>query len=127
MPPFAGTDQERGALAIYLSSIEPVTAEAAAAATDGKTIYEQNCSMCHRVAASDDMFKNLAADPAAASESLKDLTSLFPMMPDLKLTDRQRPALVAWVNLQRGAQRGAQSGAGPGAAVPGNAAQGGSR
>jgi hypothetical protein len=65
------------------------------------------------------MFKNLAADPQAASESLTDLTSLFPMMPDLKLSDRQRPALVAWVNSKRGSQ--------PSASGPGNAAQGGNR
>jgi mono/diheme cytochrome c family protein len=103
MPPFAGTDAERGALATYLSSIGPVTAEAAAAARDGRTIYEQNCSMCHRVAASDELFTNLASDLSAASESLKDLTSLFPLMPDLKLSDQQRVALVAWINTQRDA------------------------
>ena len=119
MPPFAGADAERGALARYLNTMEPVTAEAAAAATDGKTIYEQNCSMCHQVTANDDMFKNLAADPQAASESLKDLTSLFPLMPDLKLGDRQRTALVAWVNSKRGSQ--------PSAAGRGKAAQGGNR
>ena len=43
MPPFAGTDAERGALAAYLSSIEPISAQAATAATDGRTIFEQNC------------------------------------------------------------------------------------
>jgi mono/diheme cytochrome c family protein len=103
MPPFAGTDAERGALAAYVSSIGPVSAQSAAAATDGKTIFEQNCSMCHRVEASDSLFQKLAADPAAASESLKDLTSLFPLMPDLKLSDGQRSALVTWINAQRGA------------------------
>ncbi len=104
MPPFAGTDAERGALAAYLNSIEPVSAEAAAAATDGETVFDQNCSMCHRVNASDSLFKNLATDPAAAADSLKDLTTLFPLMPDLKLTDRQRAALVEWINKQRSAK-----------------------
>jgi len=104
MPPFAGSDAERAALAAYLSSIQPVSAEAASAATGGAAIFAQNCSMCHQVKASDALFQNLPADPAAASDALKDLTSLFPLMPDLKLTDRQRPALVAWLNAQRSAK-----------------------
>ncbi len=113
MPPFAGTDQEQAALAAYLNSIAPISPAATAAATDGKTIYDQNCSMCHQVSAKDPLFKNLDQDPKAATNSLKDLTSLFPLMPDLKLSDEQRSALVAWINVQRGAKSF------------GNAAQGG--
>jgi mono/diheme cytochrome c family protein len=101
MPPFAGTDSERGALAAYLTTIHPISTAATLAATDGKTVFEQNCVMCHRVSAADPLFKNLSKDPSAASDSLKDLTSLFPLMPDLKLSDQQRTALVQWVNTQR--------------------------
>jgi len=104
MPPFAGTDAERTALAAYLSTLHPVSAEATAAATDGQTIFEQNCSMCHRVSPSDTLFSNLAQDPKTATEALADLTSLFPLMPDLKLPERQRSALVEWVNTQRTAR-----------------------
>ena len=100
MPPFAGTDQERAALAAYVSSIYPVAATAPVAA-DGKTVFMQNCSMCHRVNASDALFKNLPKDANTASEAMKDLTSLFPLMPDLKLTEQQRMALAQWVNAQR--------------------------
>lgn len=32
---------------------------------------------------------------------MKDLTGLFPLMPDLKLSDQQRMALAQWVNAQR--------------------------
>ena len=103
MPPFAGTDSERAALAAYLSTIHPISA-AAPAATDGETVFEQNCSMCHQVHASDKLFRNLPKDPNAASDALKDLTSLFPLMPDLKLSDQQRAALAQWVNAQRGAK-----------------------
>jgi mono/diheme cytochrome c family protein len=72
------------------------------AATDGKTIFDQNCTMCHQVSAKDPLFQNLDKDPKTAADSLKDLTSLFPLMPDLKLGDEQRTALVAWLNAQRG-------------------------
>ena len=101
MPSFAGNDAERGALAAYLNSIEPISSAAASAATDGRTVFEQNCGMCHQVKAQDPLFKNLAKDPTAAADALKDLTSLFPLMPDLKLSDQQRAALAQWVNTQR--------------------------
>ncbi len=104
MPPFAGTDAERGALAAYLSSIQPITTAESAAATGGQNIFAQNCSMCHRVVASDAMFKGLPQDPKAASDAMKDLTSLFPLMPDLKLSDQQRMALAQWVNAERAAK-----------------------
>jgi mono/diheme cytochrome c family protein len=102
MPPFAGTDSERAALAAYLATIQPLPAGAPEAA-DGNTVFERNCAMCHRVTAADPLFKNLTKDPDKASEALKDLPSLFPLMPDLKLSDRERTMLVQWVNTQRGA------------------------
>ncbi len=103
MPPFAGTDSERGALASYLTAIQPISTSAAVAATDGETVFAENCGMCHRVSAGDSLFKNLPKDPTAAGEALKDLTSLFPLMPDLKLSDPQRASLAQWVNTQRSA------------------------
>jgi mono/diheme cytochrome c family protein len=98
MPPFAGTDAERGALAAYLHTMGPATVTAAA---DGKTVFERNCTMCHQVKASDPLFANLARDPQTAADALKDLPSLFPLMPDLKLSDQERSMLVGWVNTQR--------------------------
>jgi mono/diheme cytochrome c family protein len=102
MPPFPGNDAERGALAAYLSTIQPIAAGAPAVA-DGRTVFEQNCSMCHKVSAQDDLFKDLPTNPNDATEALKDLTSLFPLMPDLKLPDQERAALVQWINAQRSA------------------------
>ncbi|HVO19321.1 MAG TPA: c-type cytochrome [Anaeromyxobacter sp.] len=102
MPAFVGTEAERAALAAYLSTVEPVSTEEAAAASDGATLFGQNCSMCHRASADDPLFQNLARDPGAAVESLKDLTSLFPLMPSLKLSDQQRAALVQWIDGRRG-------------------------
>jgi mono/diheme cytochrome c family protein len=116
MPPFAGSDAERGALAAYLSTLAPATV---AAAADGKTVFERDCGMCHRVSASDPLFANLAKDPQAANEALKDLPSLFPLMPDLKLSDQERAMLVGWLNTQRSGQGSAAAGQDPGAAVQG--------
>jgi mono/diheme cytochrome c family protein len=112
MPPFAGTDAERAALAAYLSTVQPVSATAAAAASDGGTVFEQNCSMCHQVSAGTPLFKTLAKDPKAAVAALKDLTSVFAIMPDLKLSEPQRIALVEWINAHRGMK-------GPANAAPG--------
>ena len=103
MPSFAGTDAERGALAAYLATLHPV-ATGAAQPTDGPTVFAQNCAMCHQVKPEDKLFKNLPANPQTAADALKDLTSLFPLMPDLKLDGQQRLALAQWVNAQRAAK-----------------------
>jgi cytochrome c551/c552 len=47
----------------------------------------------------------MPSDPQAAADALKDLTSLFPLMPDIKLSDAERQALVQWVNTQRHAPK----------------------
>ena len=101
MPPFAGTDAERTALAAYLNTVHSVSADAGAAASDGQTVFDQNCSMCHRAKAGEPLFKELPRDSTAAIKALKDLTGLFPAMPDLKLSEPQRVALVRWVDTQR--------------------------
>jgi mono/diheme cytochrome c family protein len=106
MPPFAGTDAERQALAAFLSSVQPI-AGGGSMVSDGKAVYERNCSMCHQMkVSSDPLFMNLPRDPNAAMEALKDLPSLFVLMPDLKLSDQERTLLVLWVNERRGPNRG---------------------
>ena len=102
MPPFVGTDAERGALAAYLTTIHPVSTAETEAATDGKTVFDQNCSMCHRPKAGEPLFTTLPKDPATASKALKDLTGVFMLMPDLKLTDQQCTVLAQWLNTQPG-------------------------
>jgi mono/diheme cytochrome c family protein len=107
MPPFAGTDAERAALASFLSSIQPVAASTAA--PDGKAVFERNCSMCHQIKPDDALFARLPNDPNAASEALKDLPNLFPRMPDFKLSDGERAAIVQWVNTRRNAKGSASA------------------
>lgn len=100
MPPFAGTDAERLALAAYLNSLHSV-ADSAAVAADGKSVFERNCSMCHQAKADDPLFSVLPEDVPTAAEVTKDLPSLFPRMPDLKLSEAERTSLAQWINSQR--------------------------
>ena len=103
MPPFAGTDAERDALAAYLATLQSGDA-AAAGPADGKTVFDHDCVMCHQLRPDDHLFANLPRDPQAAVDALKDLPGMFPVMPDLKLTEGERRALVQWVNTVRPAQ-----------------------
>ncbi len=102
MPPFAGTGAERAALAAYLSSLVQPAATKTAGAPDGRAVFERNCSMCHRVRPQDALFQYLPKDPQTAIDALKSLPGLFPFMPDLKLSEAERVALVRWVNTRRG-------------------------
>jgi len=103
MPPFAGTDSERAALAAFLATVQPV-APSPPAVADGKEVFDRNCSMCHRVRADDALFARLPRNPQEANNALKDLPNLFIRMPDLKLSDEERTALVGWVNAERQTQ-----------------------
>jgi mono/diheme cytochrome c family protein len=102
MPPFSGTDAERGALAAFLSSIQPAPASAPTIAA-GQVVFERNCVMCHQMNTVGTLFANQPSDAKATSDALKDLPSIFILMPDLKLSDQERTELVQWVNTRRGA------------------------
>lgn len=102
MPPFAGNDAERRALAVYLSSIAPPVT-LSDQAVDGHTVYLRNCSMCHKARADDPLFSRLPRNRDAAENSLKSLRDLFIRMPDLHLSLQERQSLIQWVNSQRAA------------------------
>jgi mono/diheme cytochrome c family protein len=102
MPPFAGTDAERDALAAYLNTLEPQAA-GGPGAVNGQTVFERNCAMCHQARPDDSLFIALPSDPLAAGNALKDLPGLYIRMPNLRLSDSERAALFQWVNMQRSA------------------------
>ncbi len=102
MPPFAGTSAERDALAAFLNTLAPQAAGTGGAA-DGHTVFEKNCATCHQVRPDDPLFTGLPKDPLVAANALKNLPGLFAGMPNIKLSDAERAALVEWVNTQRGA------------------------
>jgi mono/diheme cytochrome c family protein len=100
MPPFAGTDAERAALAAFLFSLRPATVKEARR-TDGHSVFRRNCAMCHEARSDDPLFELLPSDPALATSALEHLPNLFPLMPDLKLSGPERTALVQWINARR--------------------------
>jgi len=102
MPQFAGTDAELNALSAYLGSLQPMNLPADLH-PDGKTVFEQNCSMCHQARPDDHLFTNMPKSPQTAIAALSSLPAMFPIMPDLKLSEDERRALVQWVDTQRSA------------------------
>ena len=102
MPPFAGTDAERGALAGFLNALAPQIASGAGIA-DGKVVFERYCGVCHQATLDDPLFAGLPQDPREAGKALTNLPSLFIRMPNLRLSDAERAALLGWINARRGA------------------------
>jgi mono/diheme cytochrome c family protein/cytochrome bd-type quinol oxidase subunit 1 len=100
MPPFAGTDSERDALGAYLASLQS-PASRDLTPPDGKTVFDRNCSMCHQARPDDHAFSNMPKDPQTAMDALKNLPGMFPVMPDLKLSEAERRVLVQWIDAQR--------------------------
>ena len=64
--------------------------------------------MCHQDHPNAQIYSGIVTDPTAAADSFKDLTSIFPLMPDIKLNPAQRTALVQYLNTQRPAAQHAQ-------------------
>jgi mono/diheme cytochrome c family protein len=99
MPPFSGTAAERAALAGFLGTLNGESGEARN--EDGSLVFQNNCAVCHRAESANDVFATLnGMAPADAVEAVKDLPGLFPPMPDLKLSEPKRAALIRWVNRQ---------------------------
>ena len=102
MPPFAGTDADAKLSQRTSAALSPSLLAHHLPPTV-KTVYERNCIMCHQVKPTDQLFTNLAKDPKTAVDALKDLPSLFPLMPDLKLSELERTQLVEYINQNRAA------------------------
>jgi mono/diheme cytochrome c family protein len=98
MPPFAGTEPEKSALAAYLATIHPAT-KAPEVTMSGKMMFQNNCAMCHRADPSDAVFSGLKEmDQETIVAMLEDLPTLNPRMPNLKLTEGERAELAKWLH-----------------------------
>ncbi len=97
MPPFGGTAEERAALAAWLDAVRGPLPPAAA--PEGAAVFQRDCSVCHEVRPDGAAFLCLTAlDPESAREALASLPTLYPRMPDLKLSEAERAAVVEWVD-----------------------------
>ncbi len=97
MPPFSGTEQEREALAHYISSISPAK-EIPESEMTGEMVFNRYCVSCHKADANDAIIGALKEeDEETIEELLDDLSAMYLRMPDLKLTQHERTALAEWI------------------------------
>ncbi len=104
MPPFAGTDAEKTALAMYLASLSTVQEAPEAAMpprVSGKDVFEQHCSDCHEAAADDPLFTFMKQyDVAKISYFITRLDSLNEEMPPFEGSEDEREILAKWIHEQ---------------------------
>ena len=96
MPPFAGTDSERLALAAWLDEVRgPLPPPPA---PDGAAVFQRHCSVCHQgesTASAITCFSGM--DAASIAGALTSLPAFNPRMPDLHLSDADLAALAGWI------------------------------
>ena len=100
MPPFAGTPEERHALAMYLASLGGMTPDAiarsAAGEAAGARVFDESCSACHGPAA-DFPFKANGRTADAFYTLIGNLPALNDAMPPFEGSDADRRALADYL------------------------------
>jgi mono/diheme cytochrome c family protein len=99
MPPFAGTEAERRALAVHLALVGGATPESlarplAAEGAAGPTFFEANCSMCHGADSEWPMTKEGRRSADEFYELLGRLPEVNEMMPPFPGNDAERRAVA---------------------------------
>ena len=95
MPPFAGTDQEKRALAVYLASLGGGAITPRAAAVSGAAVFEASCAMCHAPDGEWPMAPRIAGkSETEIFEILGRLPLLNDAMPEFTGSDAERHALA---------------------------------
>lgn len=96
MPPFAGNDQERLALAHFLSAKAPKASFQNV--KSGEMLFKSTCGLCHQPTAEEAAvayFKE--TDQETAYEVLDNLPDMMEQMPMLHLTPQQKDALIEYL------------------------------
>jgi len=101
MPPFAGSQQDRFAVATFLASLSPAAGQAATGAELGRRVLQQRCAMCHTVKGKFRPLDLGGTDADSIDGMLQQLDSLNPDMPPFHGTEAERKALAVF--LQSGA------------------------
>ncbi|RMD97793.1 MAG: hypothetical protein D6814_08810 [Calditrichaeota bacterium] len=103
MPPFAGVEAEKEALARYLETLVPAGKRAAVSArpSDGAAVFETYCQPCHLVKPDDPLFtKFRGISQPQMAYLITRLDSLNNKMPDLRLQPAQTTVLAKWIASQ---------------------------
>ena len=97
MPPFAGTEEEKGALAHFIVSLAPGHV-VGTATLNGEAVFDQYCATCHQKDQTDPMFvRFLKLDQPQVYYLISKLDSLNPEIPPFEGTDQERQALSVWI------------------------------
>ncbi len=94
MPPFAGNQNDRVALATYLASLSTASAPAA---DPGRQVFAQRCSMCHTVGGEFRPLQMGGMDADSINGMLDQLDILNPEMPPFHGSQVERKALVGFL------------------------------
>jgi mono/diheme cytochrome c family protein len=101
MPPFVGNQEEKRALAVFLSSLRDDGIGPGVSAWDGRALFEQHCGGCHMRDAEDPLFLMLREyRQEQVYEMLSDLEALNPVMPPFTGDDAERAKLAEWIKQQ---------------------------
>lgn len=99
MPPFAGSDEELGSLALYLDSLDGNQDTAAEVSSLGEEVFEQKCVFCHGPEAAWPMRRIAAGlNTETFYERIGKLPELNPAMPDFTGTEEERRALAVYLS-----------------------------
>lgn len=102
MPPFAGNEHDRAAVAAYLASLSPAEGQGSNSLELGRQVFGRRCSMCHTVGGQFRPLQLAGMDPESIDGLLGQLDVLNPDMPAFHGTDAERKALAVF--LQSGNQ-----------------------
>jgi len=98
MPPFAGNQQDRAAVGIYLASLSlPVAEQNMPAAELGREVFGRRCSMCHTVGGKFRPLSLAGMDADSIDGMLTQLDSLNPEMPSFHGSEGERKALAVFL------------------------------
>jgi mono/diheme cytochrome c family protein len=102
MPPFAGSDKERGSLAAYLTKglqgREIVREKpSAAGGAQGKGLFLKNCTLCHPESLIKE--KTYGWDLEKIRHALDNLNALQPAMPDFKGPPAEKDLMAGYIYL----------------------------
>ncbi len=97
MPPFAGDEQDRAALAVYLASIAPATPAPADDYAAGQQVFQRRCAPCHTLDGARRPLDFAGFDPGSLDSVLSGLSDLNPNMPRFTGSDTERRVLAVYL------------------------------